>query len=129
MDPVVEAAAVLARAGVAGAQEGAGLRVRPEGADGFEVWIGPGSAWQVAYEGWHADFADPEQALACFLLGLTEGVRLQVTRRGGRAQAWSVELRDGDAWRSIGRVGRIFSPFWRRKDVVTLRNRRLISPR
>jgi hypothetical protein len=126
-DPVAEAVDVLARSGVPFVRDGASLRVAPEGPEGFEVWLGPGAAWEVAYEGWHAPFADPEQALACFLLGLTEGVRLVVTRRGGAAQAWTVELREGESWRTIGRVGRIFPPFWRRKDVVVLRNRRAIA--
>ncbi len=126
-DPVAEAVDVLTRSGVPFLREGAALRVEPDGPGGFEVWLGPGDAWEVAYEGWHAPFADPEQALACFLLGLTEGVRLRVMRRGGAAQAWTVEVRDGDAWRAIGRVGRIFSPFWRRRDVVVLRNARSIS--
>lgn len=124
MDPVARAADVLTKAGVSFAREGASLRVPPEAPDGFEVWIGPGDAWQVAYEGWHADFQDPEQALACFLTGLTEGVRLRVTLRGGKAHAWTVESRDGAR---IGTVGRIAFAFWRRPETRTLSNRRPIS--
>jgi hypothetical protein len=124
MDPVTEAVDLLARAGVPFVREGAGLRVPPEAPDGFEVWIGPGDAWQVAYEGWHADFRDAEQALACFLMGLTDGVRLRVTLRGGEAHAWTVESREGVR---LGTVGRIFFAFWRRAEERTLSNRRPIS--
>ena len=128
MDPVAEAAGVLERAGVAHAREGAALRVPPEGPDGFEVWIGPGDAWQVAYEGWHDDFRDPEQALSCFLMGLTEAVRLRVTRRGATACAWTPEARHGDRWETVGTVGLVLFPFWRRKEIRVLQNRRPIFP-
>ncbi|HEX7898948.1 MAG TPA: hypothetical protein VF950_14390 [Planctomycetota bacterium] len=120
-DPVAAAAEALDRAGAPYLREGAALRVPPETPGGFEVWIGPGDAWQVAYEGWHADFADPEQALACFLMGLTGGARLRVTRRGGRAHKWQVETREGTP---LGAVGRIAFAFWRRPEVVVLENRR-----
>jgi len=123
-DPVSAAAEALDRAGTRYLREGASLRVPPEAPDGFDVWIGPGDAWQVAYDGWHADFQDPEQALACFLMGLTDGVRLRVTRRGGRPHAWSVETREG---KTIGTVGLLWFAFWRRKEVVVLSNRRPIS--
>ncbi len=128
MDPAAEAAGILERAGVPFAREGTAVRVAPAAPDGFEVWIGPGNAWQVAYEGWHDDFADPRQALGCFLLGLTEAVRLRVTRRGRTACAWTPETREGDRWNAVGTVGLIFFPFWRRKEAVVLQNRRPISP-
>ena len=123
-DPLGAAAEALDAAGVGYAREGASLRVPPEGPDGFEVWIGPGDAWQVGYEGWHAEFQDPEQALACFLMGLTDGVRLRVTRRGGKANKWAVETREG---RTLGVVGLIGFAFWRRREVVVLQNRRSIA--
>jgi hypothetical protein len=121
IDPVAAAAAALDRAGVPHLREGAALRVPPEAPDGFEVWIGPGDAWQVAYDGWHADFRDAEQALACFLMGLTDGVRLRVTLRGGTAHKWEVETRDG---KTLGAVGRVAFAFWRRREVAVRGNRR-----
>lgn len=124
MNPVDEAAGILSRAGIPFAREGAGLRVPPEDAAGFEVWMGPGDAWQVAYEGWRADFGDAGQALACFLTGLTEAVRLRVTRRGGKAHAWTVETREGER---VGTVARIAFAFWRRPETALLGNRRPIS--
>lgn len=128
MDPVAEAAGVLDRAGLPYAREGKALRVAPEGPEGFEVWIGPGNTWQVAYEGWHTEFEDPQQALSCFLMGLTEAVRLRVVRRGGSTCTWTPETREGGDWRAVGTVGRILFPFWRRKEVVLLQNRRPIFP-
>lgn len=128
MDPAAEAAGILDRAGIPYAREGRALRVAPADPEGFEVWIGPGNAWQVAYEGWHDDFQDPEQALSCFLMGLTEALRLRIVRRGGSACAWTPEMRDGEGWKAVGTVGRIFVPFWRRKEVVVLQNRRPILP-
>lgn len=121
-DPVAEAVDILTRAGVPFELESASIRVPPEAPDGFEVWMGPGG--QVAYEGWHTAFDDPEQALACFLMGLTDGVRLRVTLRGGRACKWSVETRDGLL---LGSVGLLFFPFWRRRALVTKANRRPIA--
>jgi hypothetical protein len=120
-DPRAAAAETLDAADVPYVRDGSFLRVPPEGPDGFEVWIGPGDAWQVGYEGWHAEFKDPEQALACFLLGLTDGVRLRVTRRGGKANKWAVETREG---KTLGIVGRVGFAFWRRREVVVLQNRR-----
>lgn len=123
-DPIAEAVDILTRAGVPFLREGASLRVPPETPDGFEVWMGPGDAWQVAYEGWHEDFQDAEQALACFLTGLTDAVRLRVVRRGGKACRWTVETREGEP---IGAVGLLAFAFWRRREVAELRNRRPIS--
>jgi hypothetical protein len=123
-DPRAAAAERLDAAGVPHVRDGAFLRVPPEAPDGFEVWIGPGDAWQAGYEGWHAEFQDPEQALACFLMGLTDGVRLRVTRRGGQADQWAVETREG---KTLGIVGRVGFAFWRRREVVVLQNRRPAS--
>jgi hypothetical protein len=114
---------------VAFRREGGAIVVDPASPEGFQVSLSSdGTRHLVHYEGWHEDFSDADQALGCFLSGLTTAVRLRVTRRGGRPCAWTVEVREGAGWKAAGAVGLLFFPFWRRKEVVTLQNRRIAGP-
>ena len=110
-------------------REGNRLEVDPASPEGFQVSIASeGGRHLVHYEGWHEDFADADQAMGCFLSGLTAGVRLKVTKRGDSPHLWTVEVREGEGWKPAGTVGLLFFPFWRRKTVVTLQNRWIEGP-
>jgi hypothetical protein len=110
-------------------REGARIEVAAAGPEGFEVSIAALGDGQIVHYGrWHERFTDPEQATGCFMLGLTPGARLQVTRRGGLAHAWTVEVRGRAGWNRVGTVGLLLFPFWKRKEVVTLQNRWIEGP-
>jgi hypothetical protein len=110
-------------------REGNAITVDPASPEGFQVSLSSdGARHLVHFEGWHEEFTDAEQALGCFLSGLTRAVRLRVSRRGGRAHAWTLEVREGEAWKPAGTVGLLFFPFWRRKEVGVLQNRWIEGP-
>jgi hypothetical protein len=82
----------------------------------------------VYYEGWHDEFDDDEEAIKCFMLGLTPVVRLKVTRRGGTAHKWTVYVDAGRKHEGFSTVALMFFPFWRKGEIVTLQNRWLEAP-
>ena len=102
------------------------IAVPPASPEGFTVSLeleGPGCI--VFYEGWHQHFESEEEALNCFGLGLTSACRLRVYRRGGRAYRWTMQYLKEGRWWFGGTVGLLFFPFWRRREVVVLRNDRI----
>ncbi len=110
-------------------RDGDSIGVDAASPEGFQVsFSSDGRRHLVHYEGWHEDFADADQAMGCFMSGLTAAVRLKVTRRGGHAHLWTVEVREGEGWKAASSVGLVFFPFWRRKEVVTLQNRWIEGP-
>lgn len=110
-------------------REGGRIEVPAAGPEGFEVSLfSAGRRHIVHYDRWHEDFAEAEEAMACFMAGLTAAVRLKVTKRGECAHLWTVEVREGDGWKAAGTVGQVFFPFWRRKEIVTLQNRWIDGP-
>ena len=110
-------------------RDGNSVEVPPASPDGFHVSISTeNGSRMVHYEGWHEEFDNDNDALNCFMIGLTPTVRLKVTRRGDCDHKWSVEIREGDRWESSGTVGLLFFPFWRRKKTATLQNRWLEAP-
>lgn len=110
-------------------RDGETVEVPPSSPDGFHVSISSERGTRlVSFEGWHEDFDTDEEALNCFMSGLTPSVRLRVTRRGDRDHKWVLEIREGDRWNPAGAVGLIFFPFWRRRRIVTLQNRWLEAP-
>jgi hypothetical protein len=97
--------------------------------DGFDVSItAADSSTIVHYDGWHEHFDTPDEALNCFMSGLTEGVRLRVFSRGTYDYKWIAELRHGGQWEPAGTVGLIIFPFWRKQGVRLLQNRHLEQP-
>ena len=52
-------------------------------ANGFAVSLTKGlDDWVVAFDGWHEHFKSEEEALNCFVFGLSGRCRLQVRYRG-----------------------------------------------
>ena len=65
----------------------------------------------------HEVFDQEAEALACFAFGLSDRCRLATTYRGRFPVQWTVESREGDAWRPDSTTGLLFVPFWRRKRI------------
>jgi hypothetical protein len=102
--------------------KGNSITVFPESENGFEVAFYAGDEdsyepYSVYFNGWHGQFSDKDEALNCFVFGLTSECRLKETIRGDRVYKWTIEyLIDGD-WQTDSTTALLFSPFWKkRKD-------------
>lgn len=99
------------------------------GPDGFDVSLQDnGEELTVYFSGWHRHFdrTAVEEALACFLFGLSDRCRIKVFSRGGRDYKWVLESRGSDGWTEDSTIRGLFcAPFWRRSEVRHLQNRRL----
>jgi hypothetical protein len=99
-------------------------RVPPGRRDGFEVsmQIRGSGAYNVYFNGWHEGFRDADEAIKCFLFGLSRRCRLKVFRRGSTEYKWTVQYQRDGEWVDDSTTGLLFFPFWRRRDVVFLQN-------
>lgn len=103
--------------------DGRTVNVHPSCADGFNVGLSENDgSYTVAFDGWHEEFTDLEDALATFAFGMSEDCRLKVVMRGSTACSWTVEgLEDGD-WEGDSTTGLVLVPFWRKRHTVYRRN-------
>ena len=53
------------------------ITVESETPSGFEVWLSENNPWHtVGFDGWHEEFTGEEEALNCFVFGLSDDYRL-----------------------------------------------------
>jgi len=98
--------------------------VRPQAADGFRVGLRDhGPSFTVFMEGWHEEFGQPEEALNCFAMGLSDQARLQVVSRGSLDCRWTLETRREGVWVPESTTGLLLFPFWTRRATRYLQNR------
>jgi len=100
------------------------IEVHPTDDSGFAVGLRVSDhAYTVWFDGWHEDFASEDEALDCFVFGLSPGCRLAVVLRGDTTTKWIVEsLRDGQ-WTQDSVTGLLLQPFWRKACVIYRQNR------
>ncbi len=100
------------------------LTALPDGRDGFDVAIvcRPNERFTVSYRGWLRHFDDPKEAADCFRRGLTDRVRLKVTRRGLFEYKWVLERRGSSGWTEIGRNALKLAPYWKGAKTFYLKN-------
>ena len=99
------------------------ITVPPENDNGFAVQIQAGSeSFTVYHDVWHEEFDNIQEALCCFLLGLTTAERLKLTFRGMYAYKWEAETNVEGEWGSMGVTGLFLFPFWRRAKTVYRQN-------
>jgi len=61
------------------------VTINPSNENGFPVCFQlNGDEFQVGFDGWHEHFDDAEEALNCFVFGLSTACRLKVTLSGKR---------------------------------------------
>jgi hypothetical protein len=98
------------------------VRVRPQSNDGFtvELFMSEGE-YAVHFNGWHEHFTSLDEALDCFIFGLSEKCRLREHRRFGIAYKWTVEGRDGDRWVEDSTTG-LMLPLFGKGEVRLLQN-------
>ena len=108
------------------------IRVSSGNEKGFEVGLmcGVENGYYVYYGGWHEQFSkdEAEDAIGCFLWGLTDKVPLKVKLRGSFQYHWTVQRFEKGKWRSWGWVGLFWFPFWRKKKVTYLQNHLIKTP-
>lgn len=102
---------------------GGGITVEPPTADGFRISLIEGAGeWVVWFDGWHERFTSEDEALNCFMFGLSDRCRLRVHYRGSFPYRWTVEERVGDGWREDSTTGLLIFPFWRRPRIAYRQN-------
>lgn len=105
----------------------ASITIFPDSDDGFEVAFCVGNEdsherYTVFYNGWHEHFSDKEEALNCFVFGLTSECRLKECSRGDKVYKWTVEyLKDGK-WQTDSTTSLLSFPLWKKKKVRYLQN-------
>ena len=100
------------------------LAVRPSSETGFAVTFSDcDNQFVVTYGGcWHEHFNDLEEAIKCFIFGLSSKCRLKVESKGTFEFRWTLQSRIDDAWSDANVIGLFFYPFWRKTQVKFLQN-------
>jgi hypothetical protein len=112
------------------------VTVFPSSEEGFPVQLTDnGNGYTVQFGNmWHEEFVHVNDALNCFVFGLSDHCRLKITYRGRFAQAWTVEEMDEEgaweecSWIGCCTTGLLVPPFfWLRKSYKYLHNSMLIK--
>lgn len=111
-------------------EKGNGIEVKPRDDTGFTVWFEEqeGGEFIVGYDRWHEHFDGLDEAMRCFVFGLSDGARLVVTERAGFRYKWLLQYQEAEQWVDDQTTGLFFFPFWRRKGVSFLQNRWIVRP-
>jgi len=103
--------------------DGEWLVVKPPSETGFTVsFYDHGDDFIVFYDGWHEHFKDVQRAIKCFVLGLTDAVRVTRYARGSCSCKWICECRTHGDWVPLGTTCRLLVPFWRRRTISVHQN-------
>ena len=100
------------------------ITVLPKNEKGFPVTltVHVGNSFTVAYDFWHEEFENEDEALNCLAFGLSEECRLKLTKRGQQPYKWTVEYYDEGAWREDSTTGLFNLKFWKKSKVIYLQN-------
>ena len=91
--------------------------------DAFAVTLWGREPFTVGFDGWHEEFDDLEEAIRCFLFGLSpDQCRLKVTMRGGSDCKWTVQSLQDGGWVDGPSAGLLLVPFWKPARIVYRRN-------
>lgn len=93
----------------------------PSSENGFTVTMMDGL--NVFFNGWHQHFVEEEDALNCFLKGLSTDYRLKECRRDDAAYQWTLEYREDGRWEKHSTSFNLNYFFvWKKKSVHYLQN-------
>ena len=103
--------------------------VPPTSAEGFPVMIE--QIWEghyaVSYGGWQKDFSSLEEAVACFVMGLSNHCRLKVETKGKKPVRWTVEQLENAGWKEISSRGGSWAPLSFKEPVTSYLMNDLLS--
>ena len=104
--------------------------VPPATPEGFAVTIE--QIWEghfaVSYGGWQKDFDILEEAVDCFLMGLSNRCRLKVESKGSKPVRWTLEQLEEQNWREVSSRGSWSARLFKQPEVSYLQND-LLAPR
>ncbi len=91
---------------------------------GFPVTlkVEKGDSFIVTYALWHEKFNKQEEALDCFVFGLTNQCRLKLTKKGNRIVKYTVQNKEDKKWLDDSTTGFIDIAFWKETKVEYLQN-------
>jgi hypothetical protein len=99
------------------------LEIPAQTPTGFSVWIQErADGCTVGFEGWHEEFASPDESLKCFAFGLSRDCLLRVSRRGNVDFKWQVFHQENGKWVADSETGLLVFRFWRRTVRRDLQN-------
>ena len=123
MDALDQAERQLQNRGVPFERVAESIRYVPSESSGFEVVLSYGDGeFIVSFAGWHEPFDSADEALRCFMFGLSARCRLRVLSRGSFDYRWFVQARRGDEWVDDSETGLLVFPFWLRRRERYLQN-------
>ena len=112
---------ILTEHGVPFTEGPSSITVKASAPSGFDVSMHEGEETTVYFEAWHEHFTDPEEAVRCFMAGLSPNCRIRVTERGEKPHSWVLERSRGDQWVSHSATALVFFRFWRTPKVKSYR--------
>ena len=100
------------------------IEVPPADASGFLVGLhAHARGFTVYFDGWHEEFTSDDEAVSCFMFGLSARCRLAVALRGDFPVKWTLEYFEDGRWLAESETGLLLQPFWRRRRVEYRTNR------
>jgi|SaaInl5LU_22_DNA_1037371.scaffolds.fasta_scaffold33745_2 hypothetical protein len=100
------------------------ITVNPKNDNGFPVTLtdnGNGN-FTVAFDFWHEEFDNENDALNCFAFGLSKVCRLRLTKKGNRPIKWTVESYENGNWKEDSTTGLFSLSFWKKVEYEFLQN-------
>jgi len=100
------------------------ITVNPKNKNGFPVALsdnGNGN-FTVAFDFWHEEFDNENDALNCFAFGLSKDCRLKLTKKGNRPIKWTVESNENGNWKEDSTTGLFNFSFWKKAEYEFLQN-------
>jgi hypothetical protein len=100
------------------------ITVSPTVENGFPVTLtdNRNGNYTVAFDFWHEEFDNENDALNCFAFGLSKDCRLKVTKKGNRPIKWTVESNVSGIWKEDSTTGLINLSFWKKSEIEFLQN-------
>jgi hypothetical protein len=97
-------------------------------AEGFpvlieQIWEGH---YAVSFGGWQKDFSSLEEAMECFLHGLSNHCRLKVESKGNKPVKWTLEDLENLDWKEISSRGS-WSPLNFKPPVISYLQNNLLA--
>ena len=97
--------------------------IYPASENGFEVSLFINDeGFTVYFNGWHERFESENEALECFVFGLSTDCRLKEFRKGLTAYKWTLEYKRNDEWFEESTVGSVTLPTLSKPVVFYLQN-------
>jgi hypothetical protein len=100
------------------------ITVNPKNESGFPVTltVNGNGGFTVAFDFWHEEFNNENDALNCFAFGLSKDCRLKLTKKGNRPIKWTVESNENGIWKEDSTTGLIDLSFWKKSEFEFLQN-------